>query len=229
MQIPDGHVKEIRPAEGTERDVGSAVTIVPSLGPPPVDVPAVRGDRLQAARRAITEAGLHVEAVRHRFDADVPAGRVIEVRPDEARLPRGSSVTVIVSDGPKPIPIPDVNGMTEEKAVQALTAKGFDVVVEEDFSKNVARGRAIGTDPAAETELQPGETIVLRVSLGPEYFDAPDFQGMSVEAARGLAESAGLKLTALPVPGSGGSTIVSQLPPGGTRVRYGSTITVYYA
>jgi serine/threonine-protein kinase len=229
MQIPDGHVKEIRPAEGTERDVGSAVTIVPSLGPPPVDVPAVRGDRLQAARRAITEAGLHLEAVRHRFDADVPAGRVIEVRPDEARLPRGSSVTVIVSDGPKPIPIPDVNGMTEEKAVQALTAKGFDVVVEEDFSKNVARGRAIGTDPAAETELQPGETIVLRVSLGPEYFDAPDFQGMSVEAARGLAESAGLKLTALPVPGSGGSTIVSQLPPGGTRVRYGSTITVYYA
>jgi beta-lactam-binding protein with PASTA domain len=113
--------------------------------------------------------------------------------------------------------------------VQALTSKGFEVVVEEDFSKNVASGRAIGTDPAAEIELQPGETIVLRVSLGPEYFDAPDFQGMSVEAARNLAESVGLKLTALPVPGSNGSTVVSQLPLGGTRVRYGSTITVYYA
>jgi serine/threonine-protein kinase len=229
MHIPAGHVKEIQPAEGTERDVGSAVTIVPSLGPPPVDVPAVRGDRLQAARQALTQAGLEVAAVRHRFDADVPAGRVIEVRPDEGELPRGTSVTVIVSDGPKPIAIPSVKGMTEEKAVQALTAKGFDVVVEEDFSGKVARGRAIGTDPAAETELQPGETIVLRVSLGPEYFDAPDFHGMSVEAARTLAESVGLKLTALPVPGSGGNNIVSQLPPGGTRVRYGSTITVYYA
>jgi beta-lactam-binding protein with PASTA domain len=229
MQIPDGRVKEIRPAEGTERDVGSAVTIVPSLGPPPVDVPTVRGDRLRAARRALTEAGLHVEAVRYRFDADVAAGRVIEVRPGAARLPRGSSVTVIVSDGPKPIPIPSVKGMTEEKAVHALTSKGFEVVVEEDFSKNVASGRAIGTDPAAEIELQPGETIVLRVSLGPEYFDAPDLQGMSVEAARTLADSVGLKLTALQVPGSNGSTVVSQLPLGGTRVRYGSTITVYYA
>jgi beta-lactam-binding protein with PASTA domain len=52
---------------------------------------------------------------------------------------------------------------------------------------------------------------------------------MTVEAARALAERVGLKLTALPVPGSGGNSIVSQLPPGGTRVRYGSTITVYYA
>jgi eukaryotic-like serine/threonine-protein kinase len=228
MQIAAGHVKKIMPAEGAERDVGSAITIVPSLGPPPVDVPEVRGDRLQPARRALTEAGLLV-AVRHRFDADVPAGRVIEVRPDEAQLPRGSSVTLIVSDGPEPVTIPDVKGMTERKAVQALTAKGFEVVIEEDFSGNIAGGRAIGTDPAAETELQPGETIVLRISLGPEYFDAPAFQGMTVEAARGLAESVGLELTALPVPGSGGNNIVSQLPPGGTRVRYGSTITVYYA
>jgi serine/threonine-protein kinase len=229
MQIAAGHVKEITPAAGAERDVGSAITIVPSLGPPPVDVPAVRGEKLQAARRAITEAGLHVEGVRRRFDAEVPADRVIELRPGEAQLPRGSSVTVIVSDGPEPVSIPDVKGMTEEKAVRALTAKGFEVVIEEDFSRNIAGGRAIGTDPAAETELQPGETIVLRISLGPEYFDAPDFQGMTVEAARALAERVGLKLTALPVPGSGGNSIVSQLPPGGTRVRYGSTITVYYA
>jgi beta-lactam-binding protein with PASTA domain len=229
MQIPAGRVKEIDPAQGTERDVGSAVTIVPSLGPPPVDVPAVRGDTLQAARRTITDAGLHVGSVKHRFDADVPAGHVIGLRPDESRLPQGSSVTVIVSDGPEPVAIPDIAGMTEDKAVAALTAKGFEVVVEEDFSKNVARGRAIGTDPAAQTELQPGETIVLRISLGPEYFDAPDLQGMSVEAARNLAESMGLRLTALQVPGSSGSNIVSQLPPGGTRVRYGSTITVYHA
>ena len=79
------------------------------------------------------------------------------------------------------------------------------------------------------TELQPGETIVLRISLGPEFFASPDFEGMTVEAARAHADSVGLELTALPVPGSSGGTIVSQLPPAGTRVRYGSTITVYYA
>jgi beta-lactam-binding protein with PASTA domain len=52
---------------------------------------------------------------------------------------------------------------------------------------------------------------------------------MSVDDAKAAAERAGLELTALPVPGSSGGSIVSQLPPPGTRVRYGSTITAYYA
>jgi serine/threonine-protein kinase len=118
--------------------------------------------------------------------------------------------------------------MTQERAVTALS-KDFEVLIEEAFSRNVAPGDAIRTDPGAGTEVQPGETIVLTVSLGPEYFDCPDFVGMSVDEARDVAESHGLELTALPVPGSSGGNIVSQLPPGGTRVRYGSTITVYFA
>jgi len=154
---------------------------------------------------------------------------VIAVRPDTARLPEGTSVTLIVSDGPKPVPIPDVRGMMEDKAVQSLTAKGFKVIIEEDFSRRVARGDAVRTDPTTGTELQPGETIVLTVSLGPEYFDCPNFFGMSVDDARALADERGLELTALPVPGSSGNEVVSQLPGAGTRVRYGSTITVYYA
>ena len=125
MQVPDDHVKKILPVAGAERDVGTTVTIVPSLGPPPVKVPTVRGDLLKDARQAIAEAGLLVEAVRHRFDGEVREGRVIGVRPDTARLPRGTSVTLIVSDGPKPVAIPDVSGMPEDKAVQTLLAKGL--------------------------------------------------------------------------------------------------------
>jgi serine/threonine-protein kinase len=134
-----------------------------------------------------------------------------------------------VSDGPRPVSIPDVIGMAQDQAVKALGAKGFEVVIEEAFSKKVARGDVVGTDPAASTELQPGETIVLTVSLGPEYFDCPNFFGMSVDEARAVASQHGLELTALPVPGSSGNNVVSQIPGGGTRIRYGSTVTVYYA
>jgi beta-lactam-binding protein with PASTA domain len=229
LTVPDGHVLRVRPAAGKERDVGSTVAIVPSLGPPPVDVPPVEGDLLKDARRAIVTAGLEVGEVNRRFDDRVPLDHVIAVRPDRAKLPQGSPIKLIVSDGPRPVAIPGVRGMTESRAVQALTAEGFEVAIEEAFSRNVARGDAVGTDPAAGTELQPGETIVLTVSLGPEFFDCPNFTGMTVDAARALAEDRGLELTALPVPGSSGGNIVSQLPPGGTRVRYGSTITVYFA
>jgi eukaryotic-like serine/threonine-protein kinase len=227
--LPVGAVIRVRPKEGAEIEVGSIVTIVRSLGPPPVRVPAVEGRPLKEAKELLIAEGFEIGPIKPRYDAKVPRGRVIARTPEQEMLAEGSSISLVVSKGPKPVRIPDVSGMTEDKAVAALDTAGFHVAVEEDFSNDVDRGRVIGTDPAAATKLQPGDTIVLQVSLGPEYFDAPDFQGMTVEAARARAESIGLKLTALPVPGSSGSNIVSQLPPGGTRVRYGSTITVYYA
>jgi beta-lactam-binding protein with PASTA domain len=226
--VPDGRVLRIHPAAGAEREVGTVVTLVPSLGPPPVQVPDVKGDLLKDAKRAIAGAGLEVR-VRHRYDPQVPAGRVISRSPADARLPEGSVVTLFVSDGPRPVPVPDVRGMLQAKAEAALDAKGFVVVIEQTFSKEVDRGKAIGTDVTPGTDVQPGETVVLRVSLGPEFFECPDFVGMTVDAARALAEQHGLLLNPVQVPGATGNQIVSQEPGSGSRVRYGETIDAYYA
>jgi beta-lactam-binding protein with PASTA domain len=228
MQVPAGHVLVVHPAAGATLDQGTRVTIVPSKGPPPVAVPSVMGDPVKKAKEAIRDAGLRV-AVKRRFDGRVPVDHVISQQPATGRIPKGSAVSLVVSDGPKPVPIPDVRGMTEDRAVKVLGAKGFEVVIEEAFSKQVPRGDVVGTDPADGSELQPGETIVLTVSLGLEYFPCPDFFGMSVDEARALAEQHGLELTALPVPGSSGDNVVSQIPGSGTRIRYGSTVTVYHA
>lgn len=229
MEVPEGQVWAVRPAAGATRDQGTPVTIIPSKGPPPVAVPAMRGKPLKKAEQAIRDAGLRVGEVRRRYDDRVPLGHVISQQPAGGRIPKGSTVSFLVSDGPKPVPIPDVRGMGQDKAVKALGARGFEVVIEEDFSKQVARGDVVATDPGPGTELQPGSTIVLTVSIGPEYFDCPNFFGMSVEEAKALAEQHGLELTALPVPGSGGNNVVSQIPGADTRIRYGSTVTVYYA
>jgi serine/threonine-protein kinase len=189
----------------------------------------MRGKPLEKAKLAIRDAGLRVGEVRRRYDDRVPLGHVISQQPAGGRIPKGSTVSFVVSDGPKPVPIPDVRGMGQDKAVKALGARGFEVVIEVDFSKQVARGDVVATDPSPGTELQPGSTIVLTVSIGPEYFDCPNFFGMSVEEAKALAEQHGLELTALPVPGSSGNNVVSQIPAAGTRIRYGSTVTVYHA
>ena len=112
-----------------------------------------------------------------------------------------------------------------------LSAKGFEVVIEEAFSKQVAPGDVVAHGPRGQrTELQPGETIVLTVSLGPEYFDCPDFFGMSVEEARAAARSSTVSSSPRSrFPGAVANNVVSQIPGGGTRIRYGSTVTVYYA
>jgi eukaryotic-like serine/threonine-protein kinase len=228
MQVPAGQVLVVHPAAGATLDQGTRVTIVPSKGPPPVAVPSVTGDPLKKAKGAMRNAGLRV-SVKHRFDGRVPVDHVISQQPATGRIPKGSTVSLVVSDGPKPVPIPDVRGTAQDRAVKVLSAKGFEIVIEEAFSRQVTPGDVVGTDPAAGTDLPPGETIVLTVSLGPEYFDCPDFYGMSVDEARAVAQQHGLELTALPVPGSSGNNVVSQIPGGGTRIRYGSTVTVYYA
>ena len=193
-------------------------------------VPALRGDAVDDAVARLHALGFGVRLLEGEFHAAIPQGRVLKIlpRPGSEREV-GTTISVLPSKGPPPVQVPNVEGMAESKAVDALAAAGFDVVVEETFSNQVEKGRAIGTDPATGTELQPGGTVVLTVSLGPEHFPSPDFIGMSVDEAKALAERSGLEITALPVPGSSGGNIVSQLPPPGTRVRYGSTITVYYA
>ena len=227
--VPDGDVLRVRPDPGTELDQGSRVTIVPSLGPRPVRVPSVEGFEIEKAREAIRNAQLNAGEIVRRYDADVPADRVIGLRPGDAMLPKGTTVTLIVSKGPEPVPIPDVRGMSEAKAGTILDRKGFEVVIDETFSSKVDPGDVIRTDPSTGTEAQPGETVVLTVSLGPEYFECPNFVGMSVGAAQDLAGSVGLNLSALEVPGGGGTEVVSQIPKAGDRVRYGATVTVYYA
>jgi len=229
MQVPADHVLAVNPAAGATLDQGTQVTIVPSKGPPPVRVPSVTGDPVTKAKAAVRGAGLIVGSVKRRYDGRVPADHVISQEPANGRIPKGSTVSLLVSNGPKPIPVPDVRGMAQDKALKALGSKGFEVVIEKAFSREVSPGDVVGTDPAAGTDLQPGEPVVLTVSLGPEYFDCPDFSGLSVDAARALAEQHGLNLTALQVPGSSGNNVVSQIPGGGTRIRYGSTVTVYYA
>jgi beta-lactam-binding protein with PASTA domain len=228
LDVPKGSVLELRPGVGSEVDLRSTVTIVPSNGPPPVPVPDVEGKTLKAARDAIAAAGLHVDRVTHRYHSTVTESHVIGVKPDQQRLPSGSAVVVVVSKGPRPVAIPDVRGKTRDRAVDLLSDRGFEVLVEEDFSNRVDVGKVVATDPEIGTELQPGETVVLTVSLGPEYFDCPSFVGMSVDEAKAAAERVGLKITAIQIPGGSGGNIVSQLPTSGTRVRYGATITVYF-
>ena len=230
MQVPEGRVWAAKPPAGATREQGTQVTIIPSKGPPPVTVPSVKGKPVKKAKQSLKDAGLRVGEVDRRYDDRVPLDHVISQQPGNGRIPKGSIVSLVVSDGPRPVPIPDVRGMAQDEAVAALGAKGFEVLIEETFSKQVARGDVVDTDPAAGTEVQPGGTVVLTVSIGPEYFDCPDFVGMSLDEARSLADRVGLRLSAVAVPGADGAEIVSQdFPQPGARVRYGTTVTVFYA
>ena len=227
--IPAGQVWKVQPAAGTVLKKGETVTLIPSLGPPPVSLPPVVGKTLAEATKLLENAGFVVAATpKERYDKQVPLGSVISQDPASAQAPKGTSIALVISKGPPPVGVPDVTGRTEAAATKKLKAAGFTVTPETGFSDSVARGRVISSTPAGGVDAPFGSDIKLTVSLGPSQFPCPDFTQMSVEAAKALAQSHGLVIAAYPVPGATGNTVMTQLPSAGTTVPYGSTVTVYY-
>jgi eukaryotic-like serine/threonine-protein kinase len=229
--VPRGDVVKVRPAAGTSLERGSTVTLVPSLGPPLRPVPQVKGDTVADATTAIRHAGFRVGDTRGRWSATVPVDHVMGTAPAFGeQAPLRSGLTLIVSKGPPPRPIPkDLVGLDVDKAKVELTSAGFSVKVVERFSDGVDLGVVMGADPKPGTQAAYGSVVTLTVSKGPQTFACPNFVGMSLADARALAASVGLRVAALPVPGATGTRVVSQIPKPGDTVRAGATIALYYA
>jgi beta-lactam-binding protein with PASTA domain len=224
--VPEADVLRMQPSPRAEVQSGSRVTLVPSLGPPPVDVPDLTGKTVDQARAELEAADLQLGPVNPRYSARFDVGRVV-AQSGSAREPWGSAIAVWVSKGPKPVPVPKVVGKTVEKARAALEA--WMVTVDQRFSDTVPRDQVMGQDPKPGTELQPGQSVTIVVSLGPETFPMPDVVGMSKDAAIARLEALGLRVGVIPIPGGNGDTVVSTLPTAGTTVRYGQTVNVYLA
>jgi serine/threonine-protein kinase len=223
-------VLDVRPDEGTVVEDGTRVVLVPSAGPPPVRVPNIVGKTLERARELLRGADLRVGDVRRTYHAELAEGLVIRQSVDgRDDAPLGSAIDVVVSRGPTPLPVPRVTGRIVEDAVALLKDAGFIVARNDAFSDDVARGRVISQDPARGKNLQPGETVSILVSLGPEEFELPSLLGMGKDEAIARVEQLGLEAQVVPVPGGNGSTVVSQLPTVGATVRAGDTIAIYVA
>ncbi len=136
------------PAPGSFTGAGGSVELVVSRGPPPVVVPNVAGRSAADATAALQDAGFAVNP-KLQYDPTIPAGNVIGTDPKiGAGAPRDSSITLIVSQGPQPVPVPDVSNQTFDQASQALTAAGFAVTRRDDFERDGARRQSDRDRPA---------------------------------------------------------------------------------
>jgi len=230
LKVPAGSVIKVDPVPGTTLSRGSVVTIVPSLGAQPIPVPDVGGATVDQATKILQRAGFSVGDQQQKFSDTIDTGKVIGTIPALGQdAPEQSAITLVVSKGPAPKPIPKVVGRDVKRATSALQTLGFTVKIERKFSSSIDIDVVMAVDPTEGTKSPYGSVATLTVSKGPRSFACPDFRGMSLSEARALAASHGLLVSALPVPGSSGTTVVSQIPNPGDTVHYGTTITLYYA
>ena len=231
MAEPEGVVLRVQPPEGTTLEEGDRVTLIVSLGPPPVDVPRLVGLTVQDAKAALREVRLKLGGVEHDFSEKFAAGQIVRQGvPAGERSPQGSAIDIVVSDGPAPVAVPRATGLTRDQAVSALETAGFHVAVEERYSDQVEAGVVISQSPDKGTKVQPGQTVTIVVSLGPSRFEIPSFVGEGRDAAIEHIRALGLVPEVIELPGAVGElTVASQLPIAGTVVRVGTTITIYVA
>jgi len=156
--VPAGAVLGSNPA--TTAPYGSTVTIITSKGHAPVAIPAVTGSgsTYASASAALTAAGL-VPAESKVYSSTVPSGEVVGTAPDPSGglVAYGSTVTVDVSLGPKPVIIPDVVGDSVNTAVNQLQALGLKVTTYGPSSAAIV----VYISPGAGTSVLPGSSVTL--------------------------------------------------------------------
>jgi serine/threonine-protein kinase len=189
-------------------------------------VPLLQGLSVGAAQAALRRTGLAVNPTNRRdYDERIAAGLVIRTDPAKGELlPPGTQVTLYVSQGPRPVPVPSVTGKPQAEATAVLHAAGFVVATTAVFSDTVPTGTVVSQSPASGTAPR-GSTVTLAVSKGPDLVVVPDVRGDKVEDAQRKLTAAGLTSRVDRLHGGPGRVLETD-PRHGTKVKRGSSVTV---
>ncbi len=161
-----------------------------------VAVPELVSDTPEAATAELTELGLTAR-LGEEFSSTVAPGLIVSTDPGAgARVVKGGTVTLNVSQGPQPIELPALAGLTEEDATKVVTDLQAAIgSTDKVFHGEVPAGQVIsaskesdGADVSQGGSYFVGLNVNLVVSLGP----VPDVAGLTVAEASAALTSAGL-------------------------------------
>ena len=196
-----------------------------------VKVPSVVGKDENAAKSAITAAGLTVGTVSEASSDTVESGLVISQSPSaNSETESNGKVNIVLSSGPNKKKVTDVIGHESSRAQSELAGDGFKVEVKETYSDDMRAGLVVSTSPDRGTYVQPGSTVTITVSKGREQVTIPSVSvGMTYEEAVEALNDAGFKgivKEATEYSASVGNGFVTRYSPSKT-VDPDGTVTIY--
>ncbi|MDH6115896.1 beta-lactam-binding protein with PASTA domain/serine/threonine protein kinase [Kitasatospora sp. GAS204A] len=157
--VPQGSVISTAPAAGQPLPVNAPVALVVSKGPAPVAVPDTTGLAVADAQSKLIAAGFKVALATDQSYSDSVAAGSVAAQDVTGTAAPGSTVTLTLSKGPQPVPVPSVTGMNESDATKALTAAGFKV--RSSGLNFFGLSNVSGQSPTAGTMLPKGSTVTI--------------------------------------------------------------------
>ncbi|MBX3090678.1 MAG: Stk1 family PASTA domain-containing Ser/Thr kinase [Cryobacterium sp.] len=165
-----------------------------------VMIPSVEGRDIPTATSILEKADLKVsENQEHDFSRTIAKGLVMGTNPKVgSAVAHGGEVALVISDGPKLLPLPKLVGIDEQTA-RSSVEKDFTLQDSDyQFNSEVALGVVISAlgvgedgnplDLSTVDQYWDGEPITLVVSLGP----IPSVTDLSVDDAKAALQQVGL-------------------------------------
>lgn len=183
--------------------------------------------RPQAEAQART-AGLSVALAPAAYSEVVPVNSVIGQDPGAAaRILKGGTVTLVVSQGKERHRVPDVRGKTDAEAQSALKQAKCIPQVTRRYDEKVPAGRVVAESPAPGLSVRPATMVSLAVSRGPAPVAVPAVVGANVDDAKTRLSALGLKATVTMAFNDtvAADDVIAQAPTSG-RVARGSTVAL---
>jgi len=254
LTVERGRVMAQRPTLGANTAAGSEVVLLVSSGAAAsqthsVPLPRLTGLSEGEAVTKLQAGGLSPQVVRA-ADPVIPEGIVIAQLPDEislAALPtkrRASTwiwiVTALVMVAAvagaflyyqsQPIIVPNVVGLSQAQAEEAITSAGFKVgsVVPTQTLSAAEIGNVVTQTPEPNAEAKKGSDIVITVSGGQALLPVPDVTGKPQADAEKALKDAGFQVSVqqgFDATVTAGS-VISQSPASNEKVPQNTTVGI---
>jgi beta-lactam-binding protein with PASTA domain/tRNA A-37 threonylcarbamoyl transferase component Bud32 len=229
--VPQGQVSGTDPEAGAQARRGSTVQLFVSLGPQLLDVPQVVGLPEADARAQLGEFFTVVDAATPQFSGDVEAGVVIAVLDADGAVVGGTypelgELTLVVSVGP----VPPVEGLAVGEAQTRLEDAQLVVEFADPVFSDEVPVDVVVTADWLDDPMNPGDTVRLTVSKGPDLVEVPNVvTGQTIAQARTQLEELGFVVSSnVPQFLEGAVVASAQSPAAGERLARGSEITVNF-
>jgi len=147
IDVAAGNIIDTDPVAGRKLEKGGLLTYTLSRGKPLVPLPPdIVGKAAAEGRDLLVQAGFTVTDPRVTFDEKAPKGTIMSVvdeanKPAASEAPSGSTLTLIVSNGPDQRAVPSgLENQGKDAVVNVLKGLRLNAQLKEDFNETVAQG-----------------------------------------------------------------------------------------
>jgi eukaryotic-like serine/threonine-protein kinase len=131
------------------------------------------------------------------------------------------------------VTVPPLTQSTQAEATASLAKLGLKAVVTQAPNDDAAtKGQVTAQDPVAGTKVDPGASVTITVSTGPDTVRVPDVSGMSKDDATATLKDAGLTVSTTDTVESAtqdAGKVISSDPAAGKTVNKGDSVALHLA